>query len=348
VAFKNLIYCEQELIRKYGGEAVLMLSGDLHHYCRYSAQGGVRQKITSGGGGAYLYPTHRMPDELHLKEELESAQKTGEPESPPVIYRREDNPFPSVSTSRLLRFGVLLFPFKNLKFCLLLCSLYLVFAWLLESGSQKLPESFMEQVSMLSPLEAGHIQGVFWSFLESVKHSPSSVLFMLAIVLGLIAFSGLIRFPFGLLHGTAHIGLNIYLIWNFTYLNKQVFSMTRIDQIPHAFLFSAEMFAIGGILGGLLMGLYLFLSELLTGLHTNEVFSAQRIADHKSFLRLHIDEKGDLRIFPVGVARICRKWKFNQDAADGQPWFEPEDGSIGSRAHLIEGPILIKSARVSN
>ena len=120
----------------------------------------------------------------------------------------------------------------------------------------------------------------------------------------------------------------------------------KSDQLPHDYSMEREIwldFIIGGILGGLLMGLYLFLSELIAGLHTNEVFSAQRIADHKSFLRLHIDQGGNLRIFPVGVTRVCREWRFNPDAADGQSWFEPEDGPIGSRARLIEGPIVIKN-----
>jgi hypothetical protein len=345
-AYKNLVFFEREYVRKHGGEAVVMLTGDLHHYCRYFAEGGARQKITSGGGGAYLYPTHRMPEELRLEEALEPSEVSGGDESYRLTYRRGDNLFPSVETSRRLRAGVLLFPFKNLKFCLLLCFLYLVFSWLLESASKGFPQSFMEQVSTLSPLEARNIQKVFWAVLDTLKHSPSSVLFVLAILFGLTTFSGWKprrHIPLGFTHGLAHIGLNIYLIWGFAYLNTHVFSTLLIDQISHALLFSGEMFAIGGILGGLLMGLYLFLSELMAGLHTNEVFSAQRIADHKSFLRLHIDQGGNLRIFPVGVTRVCREWRFNPDAADGQSWFEPGDGPIGSRARLIEGPIVIKN-----
>jgi hypothetical protein len=41
------------------GGRELMISGDLHHYARYSSAD--RQLITCGGGGAYLYPTHRCP-----------------------------------------------------------------------------------------------------------------------------------------------------------------------------------------------------------------------------------------------------------------------------------------------
>jgi hypothetical protein len=350
-AYKNLVFFEREYIRRLGGEAVLMLSGDLHHYCRYAAIGSARQKITSGGGGAYLYPTHRMPEELHLEEAGEPSEISGGAEGYRLKYRKGDKPFPSAETSKRLRKKVLLFPFKNLKFCLLLCFLYLVFAWLLESGSQIRPQSFANEVSWLSPLEAISYQRVFWATLDSLKHSPSSVLFVMAILAGLYLFSGkekLWHRLAGIAHGVAHIGLNVCLIWGFVYLNRWVFKMTRLDNLWHASLFSAEMFAIGGIMGGLLMGMYLLLSEY-GKLHTNEVFSALRIEDHKNFLRLHIDETGGLRIFPAGVSEICREWKFNPHAANGQPWFEPEDGSDESRkrfkarARLIEGPIEIET-----
>ena len=42
----------------------LMVSGDWHHYSRYESvdrEGATRQLITAGGGGAYLYGTHRLP-----------------------------------------------------------------------------------------------------------------------------------------------------------------------------------------------------------------------------------------------------------------------------------------------
>ncbi|HYV40670.1 MAG TPA: metallophosphoesterase, partial [Thermoanaerobaculia bacterium] len=39
------------------GRIALFVSGDLHHYRRHAAADG-RQKITSGGGGAALHPTH--------------------------------------------------------------------------------------------------------------------------------------------------------------------------------------------------------------------------------------------------------------------------------------------------
>jgi hypothetical protein len=41
-----------------------VLSGDMHHYSRYSGQG--PQFITAGGGGAFLHPTHQLPTRIDL------------------------------------------------------------------------------------------------------------------------------------------------------------------------------------------------------------------------------------------------------------------------------------------
>src|SRR5205823_3271333 len=45
------------LEKRLGVNVSVFLSGDLHHYRRHAAPTGV-QKITAGGGGAFLHPTH--------------------------------------------------------------------------------------------------------------------------------------------------------------------------------------------------------------------------------------------------------------------------------------------------
>ena len=44
----------------------VLLSGDTHHYSRYSATDG-KQFITLGGGGAFLHPTHQLDDKVTLE-----------------------------------------------------------------------------------------------------------------------------------------------------------------------------------------------------------------------------------------------------------------------------------------
>jgi hypothetical protein len=47
------------LEKRLGRDISIFIAGDQHHYRRYEATDGSRtQKITSGGGGAFLHPTH--------------------------------------------------------------------------------------------------------------------------------------------------------------------------------------------------------------------------------------------------------------------------------------------------
>ena len=103
--------------------------------------------------------------------------------------------------------------------------------------------------------------------------------------------------------------------------------------------------------GASLLGLYLALCDWIFGeqrrlfggrldRHANEAFSCQGIMDFKNFLRLHIDAKGTLTIFPVGVERIARRreLRLNSNGAPGDPFFLPE----ALEARLIEAePISV-------
>src|SRR4029453_7274378 len=88
-------------------------------------------------------------------------------------------------------------------------------------------------------------------------------------------------------------------------------------------LFTAGMLVVGSLLAGFVFSVYLVICDLLFGLHTNEAFSAQGIPHFKNFLRLHIDSSGRLRVFPIGIKHVCRKWKYMPGATDGKPFFEP-------------------------
>ena len=95
------------------------------------------------------------------------------------------------------------------------------------------------------------------------------------------------------------------------------------------------------------MGIYLLTTNLIGrifvgGIHTNELFSSMQIEDYKNFLRLHIDKNGKLTIYPVGVRKVCKRWRFMQDASDGESWFEPEDGDE-IVPELLEKPIEINA-----
>ncbi|MCA1691438.1 MAG: metallophosphoesterase, partial [Actinobacteria bacterium] len=93
---------------------------------------------------------------------------------------------------------------------------------------------------------------------------------------------------------------------------------------------------IGGVLG---ISGYLWITNCL-GYHGNEAFAPLHHMDQKNFLRLHIGTDGDLTLYPVGIDRVCRRWRFCPDASVHAPWLAP----VGPEAkpHLIEPPIAFR------
>lgn len=94
-AWENLAYVER-IVREAGGEVGLVLTGDLHHYARYSSPDGPH-RITAGGGGAYLSPTHTLPDPVALPPRRGAP---GVPYEQAAVY-------PDARRSRRLSWGVL-------------------------------------------------------------------------------------------------------------------------------------------------------------------------------------------------------------------------------------------------
>jgi len=363
--FSRLAYFERNLVRGAAGARLcLVLSGDLHHYCRYeevAATPGapVTQRITSGGGGAYLFGTHQLPERI----ELESAAAG----AAPAAYRRKVT-YPAEADSKRLARRVLALPFRNRGFATLLAVLYYLFAWLLESASQAVPERAGAACgpAALSASIAGWALSWadLWRVWEVLVVSPAAsamALLVLGSLLGYALAPGRAHRPWlpilGLLHGVAHLLLAVWLIGGLADLNTRVlpaasrrladWSGWPVDfgwRATHPFavtLFTAEMLLLGGLLGALLFSLYLLLASRLFTAHTNEIYSSQRIADYKNFLRLVIREDGSLQVHPVGIDRVPRRWRAVPDPVPPTvPWIEPDGAEI--ETHLIEGPITVR------
>jgi hypothetical protein len=347
-AFRSLAFFEDRYIR-YPGSTVprrtrlaVSLAGDLHNYSRFEQTAGQVQRITCGGGGSYLYPTNSLPETLSLSETLDG---------PPAAYTKRAV-YPTARTSFVRSFGCLLLPARSWRFSAFLASLYTLFAWIVQSSSKaqnricerggRLEDnSFMECIHRIpfSPQGAADVAREFFAILA---HSPASTLFCCAILASLVAFCPakplLVRIILGALHGLAHIGLAVSMIWFAAYVNVDLLKL-EVDTVSQVLMFLLEMTLVGGILGSLVMAVYLLLSNLIGGLHENEVFACQRIKDFKCWLRLHIDSTGELTIYPIGIDRVCRRWRFSETAEPGAPWYEPK---TALQAHLIEPPIRLK------
>jgi hypothetical protein len=351
-AFDNLAFFEQRVLGDHGVALAVTLTGDLHHYARYADASGRRHKITAGGGGAYLYGTDRLPEKMTLA----AARVRRDPENPApadAVRTREvfteQAVYPGRRASLWMRLGALRAAKRNGWFTTLLASLYLLFAWVLQAS--QLPavidlkggktDRFMERISTLDfPRD---VDVVAASLFQAARYSPLVVLLMVLIVGSLWAFctpdAGRPRAlkALGLLHGAAHIALAVGLTWALAWTAVSVTGGKAIlNSWQFAAGFVAGMLVLGGALGGVLFGLF-----LLPGVNLNEAFSAQYLSSYRNFLRLHIDPRGDLTLYPVGV-RKPMKWKLRPNAPAGTPFFVPR--SEPPSPELIEAPVRVDPA----
>jgi hypothetical protein len=315
----NLEFFERKVIGDRGRVAV-NLSGDLHHYCRYQGDGG-RQRITAGGGGAYLYPTHLMPERLSLDEGGEQ-----------VGYRRMAT-FPSVARSKRLRWGALLLPFRNRGFAVLMGCVYLALGLLLGSGAPG------QAGGLLDAIDGAGLSGL-------LRGGASTVLVGGVLALALVGYAcvhGAAKLVLGCLHALTHLLLLAALVP----LLASLWALAPAGIVWTALAFASVGVA-GGIAGGALVGLYLLLAHTLMGRtaerHTNEAFSCQHLMDDKSFLRLHVGPDGTLTIYPVGIDRVPRSWRLVSEGDRGAPWFEPVGDPLAG--HLVEAPIVVAAREV--
>jgi hypothetical protein len=303
--FERTVIPERAMLR-------LSLSGDLHHYARYLGQDGAgQQKITAGGGGAYLYPTHRLPETLRLPpEESKDPNK-----QPPVEYTLQRR-YPSAETSRRLRWGIFGAVFRSPKFPLVPALVYVIVGLTLSRAFPLLGRSgwWLPNVPVLG-LALGLV-GLVW--------------------LGLTRFTltqGLRGRLLGLVHTLAHL---VFVV------ASTVLGALADRAVGWAWPAVAVLFCVvlGALVGPLVTAGYLVFADLF-GVNTDDLFSAQAIPDYKSFLRIRIAVDGTLTVFPIKIEHSVR-WEFA--GPDGMPgdrrWFRPVDG-VEPVPELLEPPITV-------
>jgi hypothetical protein len=312
----NLAFLERQVL---GKRVSVFLAGDLHHYRRHEAADGT-QKITAGGGGAFLHPTHGS-DVGTIEERDDKGKATG---------RRFtlERSWPSVGTSRWLCWRNLVFPYWNPRFGVAPAALYVLLAW-------------MVLIDLSGLDNIGQVAQTLWTV---IPQRPSVVLLTAAFLAAFVFFtdthSQAYRWIAGLLHGGAHLVAIGLLGWGAAVVTVRCL---RLDFASAWQLLVAGALIFGGgwLVSGLIMGVYLLISLNGFKRHSNEAFSALRIEGWKHFLRLHVDRSGVLTIFPIGVARVPRQWVRKGDGVHG-PELAPAGGTALSPV-LIEPPIVVKS-----
>ena len=307
---RNMGYFEGHILQN---KVAVYIAGDRHYYRRHEDPKTGRQKITAGGGGAFLHPTH--------KENVEQIGKRNK-------YNLKAS-FPETQASRKLCRLNLLFPFYNPWFGILTGVLYILTAraFLSDIGGYKLSE----------------ISQALGSVVHDALVQPVSIYWVLAIFSGFLVFtdtySKAYRLVAGPIHGLVHLLAVFFVSWGVSYYlsSGRGINFSSNSQL----ILSGLLIFIGGwIIGSFIMGIYLFVSLNVFGRHHNEAFSALKTVDYKNFLRIKINENGDLTVYPIGVRKVARKWKDNSELKHA-PRIVPDD-SRATEPELIESPIVFK------
>lgn len=353
-AWDKLEFFLREIATRHGARVPLVLTGDLHHYARYETSAKKPpwfpgHLITAGGGGAFLAPTHHLPETIDLPI---GARHIGPRDTQP--FKRERT-FPSVSDSRLqARWAFLRLLVGNPWFAAVLGVLYAVFIWLCEAASSRIladqAQTFCRQtvtpgdgfVRLLQSCGLGDLGEISRVGVVTLVLNPTSVAFSILIVGALMFFGGSgwrgarpwIGRIVGVLHGLLHLLLSFLLLWSVS-LTLEAIGVTRgVSLSPPAWLgvavlAAAEVVVLGGLLGAALMGGYLAITNLTLGMHDNETFSSQALTGYKNFLRMCIDEEsGSLTIHAIGVPAANTSWKANP-VGGGAPLVVPAGADPG-------------------
>lgn len=281
----------------------LVLSGDAHHYARYADNGGEPQFITSGGGGAYLTGT------AGLKPKLTLLKWPGEPQ---LALKKC---YPTKQESQELLKGNFSFFSTNVGFSYLLATAYILFAFLL---------TYAPRVDVTIA-----VYGIFFvAFLGHLREQEVSSNAKLLTVASL--------------HAVPHTAVVLLLTWASFILDGLL--STSIRQL-HWFawlVFLALWLPVGACLGGVIYGLYLWLTARFFDLNQDDAFSAMRLDGRRHFIRMRI-VKDSITVYPVKIDEIAHRdrWKMNTQwgSITNPSVFLPDPPLEPS---LIEEPIVIR------
>jgi hypothetical protein len=277
-SFRTLSYAAW--IAENAGKSIkfpFVLSGDTHHYSRYSSKFGT-QYITAGGGGAFLHGTHQLPDQIHAKWLHEHD---------PVLSL--EHCYPAKEESKKLLWGDLKFPILNPGFSLFLG---LVFAVLGFTYSM-LPRADVAVIEFLI-LAAGLIGYTGYQEKFSGKVIGLSLLHAIVQFAAMFALTRLwMRLdaePLGF-----HAG-GPWWAWLFE--------------------IGILMGVVGGAVAGLIFGINLMLTCRYADINHNDAFSAMRLNSFRNFLRIRI-LGNQVTVYPIGLDRVPERgeWIDNPESA---------------------------------
>jgi len=308
----------------------LILTGDSHHYSRYTEED--RHYITAGGGGAFTHPTHHLKD----RDFAWYWPTPGSPAPPPAPpgqdappqFRRtftlardaqnnEPRVYPPRGMSRWLTWRNLAFALYNWDYALSLGAWCAIFAWLLNTNA-RIDGSTLPKVLR----QADNFGAALIAYGKLAFGSPWPTLLIAAAAGGYYYFADYksgFRFVAGIAHTLAQTGAMILVT---------VLCARYAPGGDSTLGLIAYVAVLGGLSAATAMGVYLLVSLNVFGAHWNHAFSSLRLTRYKCFLRLCIGKDKSLTIYPIGLDKAPR----DRSDPPANPKLDP---------HLIEPPIRI-------
>lgn len=300
---------------KKGLKIPLLLSGDTHHYSRYEGSDGT-QFVTSGGGGAFLHPTHQLLPEvnvnwLNTQKPLklgEASQKVG---ADPAVY-------PSMKTSRRLVWLNAFFALTNWDFSILMTVIYTI------AGITVMVRDQWDTYFILAGMFA-------WGLMGYTKNQEKTW-----------------RWPV-FLSSAIHSAVQVFaVIWSaryFVVLNAAQYPVGEVWYSGWLWLALVlwEMGLVGFFVGSTLFGLNMLVTCRWFRMNRNDAFSSLRIGDYNNFVRMKIMDD-TIELFAIGMQNTPTRdeWISNPDYKKGVPDNPVFVAQNKIQPHLIE-KIVIKT-----
>jgi hypothetical protein len=330
LAFRNLAYLERSLLEPQGIRLELTVAGDAHHYARYQQQAGEgtagpTHKITSGGGGAFLHPTHDLPHDVGLGLEPGAPGASGG-QADVASYELVER-YPPAGRSRLLSLAALSLPWRNPGFLVVPGAVSVAMLWTVQFGLRSLERNGRSFAGAAANWSWGDVAG-------GIFRNSLSAMMLLVLYGGLVAFArppdwaarGWPRWPVRLAMAAVHLALQVLTV--VTVCLAAVAVATNVDGWWFALVASVVAAVLGAVACSLTMGLYLAAAIGLPGVHAhaNEAFAAARLTGYRNFLRLHIDRDGALTVHALGIDRAVTRWRAVPESDQGPEasWIAPD------------------------
>ena len=337
-SWRYLSYFEERVVRAKGAHLAITITGDQHHYARYEPAGGAAgaeapTRITAGGGGAYLSATHTLRETLDLRSLDHDAS---------VAYERSEI-YPREKDSRRLSNGIVRLARLNPSFAALMGGIYVLLG-----------------LAMLGALNAGDggLLDAADGFFGVLSEAAGGMTILLALVLFGAVFGGTDIKPDAqevkpggrgstrlakLLVALAHTLVHLLVAAALVYLAASV----APDDAPIVawVLAVVALFAAGAAIGSTVFALVLLGIHRVRGAKApeaaNQVFTGQSIADYKNMVRMRFAADGSLTLYPLGVDRVGRDWRYEGKQQTGAR-FEPRGAP--PRVQPIDGPLRFDAA----